>query len=158
VTLRGMPGIDGGLGCCCWCGGPFVTEILLGKSVRSIKFEAFDDDFVIHEKCLTLLSELVERNSTDWKSMPEASPIRRAFEGREAEGEGEVKRPTLEEDVARFRRVMKRIGLIRFGGLPEGESVELDAIERILAAAESTFRPAPGPPRLPRNRLSRRQR
>lgn len=71
----GMPGIGGGLGTCGLCGAPFLTEIMLGKKVKSFTIDGCEDTFYGHDKCLKQFGD----KKFDYKDLPDGSPIKQAF-------------------------------------------------------------------------------
>lgn len=70
----GMPGPGGSLGQCAICGHTFLAEILLGKIVPSFKISASNQTLFAHQMCLPKDGEF------DILTLPETSPLRRAFE------------------------------------------------------------------------------
>lgn len=72
----GMPGPGGSLGKCALCGGVFLTEILLNKTVKSFTVDGCDQTLYGHEDCLKKFSN----SKTTFNDLPEASPLRQAFE------------------------------------------------------------------------------
>lgn len=76
----GMPGPGGSLGKCALCGEPFLSEILLGASVKSFRQAGSSTTFYGHDKCL----EGAKKCKT-LLDLPEASPLRQAYEKQERE-------------------------------------------------------------------------
>lgn len=70
----GMPGPGGSLGQCALCGKSFLTEILLGQSVSSFTVPGCEQDLYGHADCLKTF------NGTQFCNLPEASPLRQAWE------------------------------------------------------------------------------
>lgn len=70
----GMPGPGGSLGQCALCGDPFLTEILLGKKVKSFTAGGSNQTLYGHDKCL---EDFAGKEFTD---LPEKSPLRKAYE------------------------------------------------------------------------------
>lgn len=70
----GMPGPGGSLGQCALCGAPFIAEILLGKRVKSFTMAGSNQEMFGHDDCL---KKYDGKEATD---LPEASPIRQAYE------------------------------------------------------------------------------
>ena len=67
---------------CALCGKAFVTEILLGKSVKSFTQAGSSTTFYAHDECL--------ENAKSCKTLldlPAASPLRQAYEQQQAETE-----------------------------------------------------------------------
>lgn len=77
----GMPGIGGSLGVCSICGGPFITEILLGQKVTSFEVPGCEQQLFGHDDCI----EEFAGRTFDVHDLPEASPIRQAYERNERE-------------------------------------------------------------------------
>lgn len=78
VTLRySIPGIGGSLGECIVCGGTFITELLLGQSIRMVRSETIDASLPAHVTCADLLLE-ISQTHRDWKLLPEG-PLRRFY-------------------------------------------------------------------------------
>lgn len=75
----GMPGPGGSLGKCALCGGVFLIEILLGKTVKSFRLGGSNQDLFGHDDCLT---KYEGKQATD---LPEESPIRQAYERQQKE-------------------------------------------------------------------------
>lgn len=75
----GMPGVGGSLGKCCYCGDTFMSEILLGRTCRSVVIGE-QEMFVHTEKpCFDKLVALAEGGSlalSRWADLPEGSPLR----------------------------------------------------------------------------------
>ena len=72
----GMPGPGGSLGQCSLCGGVFLTEILLGETVRSFTVTGCDQTLYGHKKCLAKYAG----KNLGILELPEASPLRQAYE------------------------------------------------------------------------------
>ena len=77
----GIPGIGGSLGKCALCGGVFLTEILLGKSVQSFTLTPGGQTLFGHDECM---KEYEGKQATD---LPAASPIRQRYEEQQKEKE-----------------------------------------------------------------------
>jgi hypothetical protein len=80
--MFGMPGIDGSMGVCAFCGDSFLVEVCLGKKIATFKLDSFDDDMCAHEKCFEQMKAMLEvgGGKFDALELPEKSPIRRAYE------------------------------------------------------------------------------
>ena len=76
----GMPGPGGSLGKCALCGESFAAEVLMGKNVQTFKQAGSDTTFCAHDKCLE-----DSKNYKTFLDLPEASPLRQAYEKQEAE-------------------------------------------------------------------------
>jgi ferredoxin len=72
-TNFGMPGPGGSLGQCALCGKPFLKEILTGQTVKSFRIDSCDQTLYGHSDCIANCPK-------DILNLPEASPIRQAFE------------------------------------------------------------------------------
>lgn len=96
-----MPGIGGSLGMCALCGDGFITEILLGKSVRTVGIDGMDKDVCLHDKCLKVL----EANGPDWHTLPDG-PLRKAYERalQQPPSDHAVAAPTDEPPSAQFAK------------------------------------------------------
>lgn len=77
--MNGRPG--GSLGVCALCGGTFLNEILLGKTVQSFTTDGCSQTLYGHKECLTKYGG----KTFDVLSLPENSPLRQAFERRQHE-------------------------------------------------------------------------
>lgn len=78
----GAPGIGGSLGTCALCGESFAFEVMTGQNVTSFKQAGSDTTFYGHDKCL--------ESAKNWKTLldlPEASPLRQAYERQQKEAE-----------------------------------------------------------------------
>lgn len=76
----GIPGIGGSLGTCALCGECFAIEIITGKNVKSFSQAGSSQTFYGHDQCL--------KDSKKCKTLldlPEASPLRKAYERQVAE-------------------------------------------------------------------------
>ena len=71
----GLPGPGGSLGMCCICGEPFLLEILLGKSIKTLSGEGINNgqELCVHEKCVPKSWPL------DLESLPDKSPLKIAY-------------------------------------------------------------------------------
>lgn len=77
-----MPGPGGSLGQCAICGKPFISEILLGQTVPSFKVTGCNQELFAHCKCLP------KDGNLEPSSLPETSPLRKAWEDARKEMEG----------------------------------------------------------------------
>lgn len=85
ATLKySIPGIGGSLGTCVICGKDFALEILLGRSVSSIKADHFDRDLPAHKICADEVIEL----KGPWKSVREKFPRGPMYDCLEEEFQG----------------------------------------------------------------------
>ena len=76
MTLHGMPGIGGSLGCCAMCGKSFVMELLVpGERVQTIHIDGIDGDLCLHTKCL---KELETIRGNGWEELPDG-PLRDCY-------------------------------------------------------------------------------
>lgn len=73
----GMPGPGGSLGMCALCGGTFLTEIMLGQTVKSFTVNGCDQTLYGHGKCL---GKYDTGKPIDVLTLPEGSPLRQAHE------------------------------------------------------------------------------
>lgn len=80
----GMPGLGGSLGECALCGEPFITEIMLGQSVKSFRMGGVKSDLFGHDKCL---KEFEGKTCLD---LPAKSAIRKLYESQQAEKAADV--------------------------------------------------------------------
>lgn len=86
----GMPGINGSLGKCCYCGGNFMKEILCRETVQQVSIGEVEM-FVHHPKgkrtekegsCFRKLLKLVENGKIaieELDKLPVESPLREIF-------------------------------------------------------------------------------
>jgi hypothetical protein len=72
----GAPGIGGSLGQCALCGGNFLYEILMGKSVKSITASGCNQTLFAHDACITKYAD----RKLDCENLPASSPLRQAYE------------------------------------------------------------------------------
>lgn len=79
MSRNGMPGPGGSLGCCAWCGKPFLAEILMGKSVVTFSVDQVQGSLYAHAACMTLAEHT--KTLLEW---PEESPLRKAVEAHNA--------------------------------------------------------------------------
>lgn len=70
----GMPGPGGSLGECALCGKPFLTEIILGRSVKSFTVTGSAQNLFGHDDCLERFQ------GKDFADLPSESALRRAYE------------------------------------------------------------------------------
>jgi hypothetical protein len=70
----GMPGPGGSMGICALCGENFLTEIIMGKKVKSFYMGNSNQTFFGHDKCLE------QYHGKDFTDLPESSPLRQAWE------------------------------------------------------------------------------
>ena len=70
----GMPGIGGSLGQCALCGGNFLFEILMGKTVKTITVDGCEQTLFAHKSCIKRYS------ISEYKDLPLSSPLRQAYE------------------------------------------------------------------------------
>ena len=81
MTIHGVPGPGGSLGCCGVCGENFMKETILdlagmeGGKVKSIHVEGLDGDICVHADCY---QHLERGRDEGWETLPEG-PLRRAF-------------------------------------------------------------------------------
>lgn len=79
----GMPGPGGSLGKCALCGNVFLVEILTGQTVKSFTVDGCDQTLYGHKDCLKKYAG----KKLDALELPEASPLRQAYERANAPGE-----------------------------------------------------------------------
>lgn len=79
----GMPGPGGSLGKCALCGNVFLAEILLGKTVQSFTVDGCNQTLYGHKDCLTKYAG----KKLDALELPEASPLRQAYERANEKGQ-----------------------------------------------------------------------
>ncbi len=73
--MNGMPGPGGSLGACCYCGKPFLAEILLRKRVKTVHIDGVEGGLPVHADCLAPLTATKE-----FTDLPAESPLRIAYE------------------------------------------------------------------------------
>ncbi len=92
ATLKyGIPGIGGSLGSCAVCGESFAAEILLGKSVDSLRIEGIAADLPVHEKCAAIVNNMCGMWEDIRDDFPEG-PMKKCFDEQLAEQNAEAKR------------------------------------------------------------------
>lgn len=110
----GIPGPGGSPGVCAVCGDSFLAECVLGRSVQTFTLEAFGTaKFYAHDKCLETLKDIATRDASDWKALPERSPIRRAFERALARDTGATARCDSVATGRRDRTDKRRLTMAR---------------------------------------------
>lgn len=75
----GIPGIGGSLGKCAVCGESFALEIMLHRSVDSIKVPGCEADLPVHSKCADLALSLQGPWAEIRDKFPEG-PMKKAFD------------------------------------------------------------------------------
>ena len=81
-----IPGIDGSLGQCGYCGESFVSEILLGESVKTVRLGGVE--IPLHKDCFFKMMALGVSGRVaydSWRGLPEKSPLREELKRLEAE-------------------------------------------------------------------------
>jgi hypothetical protein len=79
IKHYGIPGIGGSLGKCAICGENFLTEILLGKSVKSFQVSSIEQKLYAHNKCMEEADKIKEPNGKyDIRKLPDG-PLKSAF-------------------------------------------------------------------------------
>lgn len=80
ATVRyGIPGVGGSLGMCAVYGETFLAEIMMGKSIDSIRLNSVDRDLPVHTKCAEIITALQGPWAEIRDRFPEG-PIKQAFE------------------------------------------------------------------------------
>lgn len=74
----GVPGIQGSLGQCAYCGKPFLLEILLGTKIRTFELDGIANSLCAHDDCFEKYSKL-----DDWRKLPNG-PLRTVCEQQDA--------------------------------------------------------------------------
>lgn len=80
MSSFGMPGPGGSLGCCAYCGKPFLAEVLLGTKVQGFTLDGCKTELFAHKACYEKLSQTKE-----FKDLPAESPLRQTWEARQKE-------------------------------------------------------------------------
>jgi hypothetical protein len=73
----GTPGPGGSLGKCALCGKPFLTEILLGRTVKQFSVSGCPQTLSGHDDCLKTFGG---KEFLDVLYLPAESPLRQAYE------------------------------------------------------------------------------
>lgn len=69
-----MPGPGGSMGQCCFCGKPFMAEILGIGKVQIVEIDAAPDQrFHAHKKCVEAYG------NSKFEDLPEESPLKAAW-------------------------------------------------------------------------------
>ena len=76
MSAFGAPGVGGSLGTCCLCGENFVREIMSGALVNEVHVTGVESAMYAHDLCLAS----IDSKSFDVTTLPEKSPLRRAYE------------------------------------------------------------------------------
>lgn len=80
ATIRySIPGIGGSLGSCVVCGDAFVSEILLGSKIDSLRVGGIDADMPAHTKCAAKVIAM----QGFWKDIREGfpeGPLKKVFD------------------------------------------------------------------------------
>ena len=91
-----MPGIGGSLGECAICGKSFALEVLLGRSIETLKMIGLPAAIPVHPKCaeeVIAISNEHRGEADSWQHLPEG-PLRREF----AEAAAKLKAAEKKED------------------------------------------------------------
>jgi hypothetical protein len=80
----GMPGPGGSLGECALCGKPFLTEILLGKRVKSFTVAGSSNSLFGHNDCLKTFQ------GKEFSDLPPESALRQAYERAEQKRSSDI--------------------------------------------------------------------